>query len=77
MYALVNNKDVVDQDVVINSFKNWEYIPFQTKLSVLDTLFTEEDIDFSKHPFKISPKKKEKPIQKIIEFKPRKQIESE
>lgn len=77
MYALVNNKDVVDQDVVINSFKNWEYIPFQTKLSVLDTLFTEEDIDFSKHPFKISQKKKEKPIQKIIEFRPRKQIESE
>ena len=77
MYALVNNKDIVDQDVVINSFKTWEYIPFQTKLSVLDTLFTEEDIDFSKHPFKISQKKKEKPIQKIIEFKPRKQIESE
>lgn len=77
MYALVNNKDIVDQDTVINSFKTWEYIPFQTKLSVLDTLFTEEDIDFSKHPFKITKRKKEKPSQKIIEFKPKKVIESE
>ena len=77
MYALVNNKDIVDQDVVINSFKTWEYIPFQTKLSVLDTLFTEEDIDFSKHPFKITKRKKEKPSQKIIEFKPKKVVESE
>ena len=77
MYALVNNKDIVDQDVVINSFKTWEYIPFQTKLSVLDTLFTEEDIDFSKHPFKITKKKQEKPSQKIIEFKPKRKIESE
>ena len=77
MYALVNNKDIVDQDTVINSFKTWEYIPFQTKLSVLDTLFTEEDIDFSKHPFKITKRKKEKPSQKIIEFKPKGKIESE
>lgn len=79
MYALVNNKDMVDPDVILSTFKTWDYIPFQTKLSVIDTLFIEEDIDFSSHPFSVSKSKKkgEKQVTKIIQFKPKGTIESE
>ena len=76
-YALVNNKEQVGQSEIINTFKNWDYLPFNIKLSVLDTLFAEENIDFANHPFGISKKKKEKPYQKIIEFKPKWQDRSD
>lgn len=74
MYSLLNKRDLVGQTEMINTFKNWQYIPFDIKLATLDTLFTEEDIDYSKHPFGVSKKqaKQEKtPPQKIIQFKPK------
>lgn len=76
MYALVNNRQQVGQTELINTFKNWDYIPFDMKLSVLNTLFTEEDIDFSTHPFGVS-KKREKPATKIIQFRQIKPVDSE
>lgn len=77
MYALINNKEQVGPTEIINTFKNWDYLPFNVELSVLDTLFTEENIDFANHPFGISKKSKEKSYQKIIEFKPKFQDKSD
>lgn len=77
MYALINNKTMVDQDVIIKTFKNWDYLSFDLKLSILDTLFTEENIDYSNHPFGVSKKRVDHPTQKIIRFKPKQTIESE
>ena len=68
-YALVNNKKQVGQTEMLNTFKYWDYLPFELRLDILDDLFIQENIDYENHPFQLSaPRKKEK-FQKIIPFK--------
>lgn len=69
-YALVNNCESVGFKEMINTFKAWTYIPLQTKLETLDTLFLEEDIDYSYHPYKMRNPQRTIPKQKIIPFRP-------
>jgi len=66
-YVLVNKRYEVGKDELINVFKYWNYLPFNICLDVLDSLFEEYDIPYSKHPFGIKePRKKE--VQKVIQF---------
>ena len=68
-YALINNKQQVGQEEMIRTFKYWEYLPFNLRLDILDDLFTQENIDYSNHPFQISHPRKQPTYQKIIPFR--------
>ena len=74
MYAMLNNKSEVGQEEMLNTFKNWNYVPFNIRLSTINRLFEEDEIDYSKHPFGI-PKKKPNQVQKIIQFKPKQRLQ--
>lgn len=68
-YALVNNRDQVGKTELLNTFKTWTYMPFNMSLSVLETLFEEQNIDYKEHPFGIKKKKTQnKQYKKVIEF---------
>ena len=69
IYSLVNNRKTVGQKEMINTFKNWQYLPFELKLDILDDLFVQENIDYHEHPFQLSGPRKKKSFQKIIPFK--------
>lgn len=68
IYALVNSKTVVDQEVILNTFKNCKYLPFYLKLDVIDEIMLNNNIDYSKHPLKLK-RPRTKALRKIIEFK--------
>ena len=72
-YALVNNKQSVTVSEILNTFKNWDYIPFDMKLDSLDVLFQQEGLDYSQHPFKVSKPRNKKTYQKILPFKAKNQ----
>lgn len=72
-YAVVNNKKEVGKTEMINTFKNWDYIPFDMKLAVLDKIFENEEIDYKEHPFKHTKTKSKNRNEKIIVFKPKEQ----
>lgn len=67
-YALVNGRQEVGRVEMLNTFKNWNYIPFDMKLAVLDTIFEEQGIEQNEHPFGISEKRPKPAFQKIIQF---------
>ena len=68
-YALVNNRNQVGKTELLNTFKTWTYMPFNMSLSVLETLFEEQNIDYKEHPFGIKKKKTQnKQYKKVIEF---------
>lgn len=66
-YALVNNRKTIGQEEILNTFKEWDYIPFGIQLKVLDEVFEQEQIPYSKHPYQASGPQKQK--QKVIKFK--------
>ncbi len=69
VYALVNNREAVGKTELLNTFKTWTYMPFQMSLSVLETLFEEQNIDYKEHPFGIKKKRTTpKQYQKVIKF---------
>ncbi len=68
-YAFVNNRQEVGRREILNTFKNWEYLPFDIVLSALDVLFVQEGIAYSEHPFNLSKPRDKKTYQKIIPFK--------
>lgn len=72
-YAVVNNKKEVGKTEMINTFKNWDYIPFDMKLDVIDKVFEEYEIDYKEHPYKFSKTKIKNRQQKIIAFRPEEQ----
>lgn len=51
-YALVNKKEEVGQREILNTFKNWRYIPFSMQDKILTKLFEEDGIDYSLHPYR-------------------------
>lgn len=68
IYSLVNNRNIVGKKEIINTFKNWEYLPIDLRLDVLDDLFIQENIDYQFHPFGLSHPRKKIAHQKIIRF---------
>lgn len=68
VYATVNNREQVHQEELINTFKNWTYLPFFTRKEIVDTLFEEQELSSIEHPFKTPAQQKTKTIQKIIPF---------
>lgn len=71
IYALANNRSQVGQKEMINTFKHWEYLPFDVKLDALDDIFIQENIDYEYHPFGLKHARKKTNYQKIIQFKPK------
>lgn len=67
-YALVNNKEQLSPEELLNTFKNWDYIPFFIRLQTLDTLYQENDLSEVPHPIRHTKNKNSKPKQKIILF---------
>lgn len=67
-YALVNNKEHLYKEELLNTFKNWDSIPFFIRLQTLDTLYQENDLSEIPHPIRGSKKKVTPGIQKIISF---------
>lgn len=63
-YAVVNEREMVGYKEMINAFKNWDYIPFNLQLEILDDLFEQEEISYEEHPYGLKKPKKTKP--KII-----------
>lgn len=76
-YAVVNNKGQVSRQEQLNAFKEWNWMPFDIRLQVLDTLYQEQDLDSTTHPFGIRQKPKEKVVRKIIPFPNTNQNKSE
>lgn len=52
-YALVNKRESVGQREILNTFKNWRYIPFDMQDKILTKLFEEDGIDYSLHPYRL------------------------
>lgn len=67
IYAKLNKKSSVGINEIINTFKEWPYIPFSLKLSMLDTIFKELNLDYKSHPFR----KTEHIEKKVLEFVPK------
>ncbi len=65
VYALANNKTKIGVSEMINTFKFWDYVPFEIQLDILDLLFTECHIDYQYHPYKISGPRHR---QKVLKF---------
>ena len=65
-YAVVNNREMVGYKEMINAFKNWDYIPFNLQLDILDDLFEQEGIPYDEHPYDIKKKRNNKA--KIIQL---------
>lgn len=63
-YAVVNEREMVGYKEMIKAFKNWDYIPFNLQLEILDDLFEQEEISYEEHPYGLKKPKKTKP--KII-----------
>lgn len=63
-YAVVNEREMVGYKEMINAFKNWDYIPFNLQLEILDDLLEQEEISYEEHPYGLKKPKKTKP--KII-----------
>lgn len=68
-YAIVNNCPIIGPNEIINSLKTWDYLPFNLKLTFLDTILKEESLDPSMHPFRQISSSKVKTYKKIIPFK--------
>lgn len=65
-YALVNQKEHIGEMEIINTFKYWEYLDFELKANILNTIFEKFGIDSSKYHF--FPKKVLRQ-RKIINFR--------
>ena len=68
VYAILNNKKEVGQTELLNTFKNWDYMPFEMKIDTINTIFDENEISYEEHPLGIKAKKEKKQPQKIITF---------
>ncbi len=68
LYAVLNNKKEVGQTELLNTFKNWNYLPFEMKIDTINTIFDENEISYEEHPLGIKTKKEKKQPQKIITF---------
>lgn len=56
-YAVVNDREMVSYKEMINAFKNWDYIPFNLQLDILDDLFEQENIPYEEHPYGVKKKR--------------------
>lgn len=64
-YAVVNNREMVSYKEMINAFKNWDYIPFNLQLDILDDLFEQENIPYEEHPYGVKKKRNKAKIIQI------------
>lgn len=72
IYSLVNKKTQVGYKEMLNTFKNWSYLPFDLKLRVIDDIIEQENLSQQDHPYGIK-KSNQKTNQKIIKFTPKKE----
>ncbi len=77
LYAVLNNRKEVGQTEMLNTFKNWSYLPFDMKIDTINTIFDENEISYDEHPLGIKANRNKKHPQKIINFKKRPTPESE
>ncbi len=68
-YAVSNNHQVVGEEELLNTFKEWNYISFQTRLEILETIFETEHLDYKIHPLGVKTSKNKRHPQKVITFK--------
>lgn len=66
-YALVNKKTEVGYTEMLNTFKNWSYLPFDMKLRVIDDIIEQENLSQQDHPYGLKKTSKNS-TQKIIKF---------
>ena len=64
-YAVVNDREMVSYKEMINAFKNWDYIPFNLQLDILDDIFEQENIPYEEHPYGIKKKRNKTKIIQI------------
>lgn len=50
-YAMVNKREKVGKEEIINAFKAWTYVPFDIQMDVLDDIFLLEELDYDMHPY--------------------------
>lgn len=75
-YAVANNVSEVTSDVAVSVFGEWDYIPFDLKLRILDEIFETEKIDYCYHPYRDKKPKNKKIYQKkMISLKQETKIE--
>lgn len=68
LYAVLNNKKEVGKTELLNTFKNWNYLPFEMKLDTINIIFNENEISYDEHPLGIKSTRSKKQPQKIIKF---------
>lgn len=68
-YAVEEEIPKVTSDVVLASFAEWDGLPFDLKLRILDDLFEQEKLDYSSHPYRDKKPEKKTYQKKIILFK--------
>ena len=65
IYSLVNNKSSVGIREMLNTFKEWDYVPFNLKLDMIDEIYSKKDIDYSINPYRSLEKSVKK---KVLKF---------
>ena len=64
VYTVLNKKEKVGLEEMINTFKNWNFFEnlFDLKLRVLDGIFDEFNIDYALHPYRQKRQKENKTV---------------
>ena len=64
VYTVLNKKEKVGIEEMINTFKNWNFFEnlFDLKLRVLDGIFEEFKIDYALHPYRQKRQKENKTV---------------
>lgn len=65
-YAVLNKKETIDYNVLLNTFKDWEYLPYNIRCEIASYLIDELKISKTAYPLNI--KKTSKEYKKILEF---------
>lgn len=65
IYLLVNNKNSVDIKEILSTFKEWDYVPINMKINMIDEIFANKKLDYSINPYRSKEKEE---VQKILKF---------
>lgn len=68
VYCLVNNRNDVGPYEIVNVFKNWNVVPFNLRLSIVNRIFEKYELDIANHPFEIKEIHHQDSQRKIIQF---------
>lgn len=65
IYSLVNDKENPNIKEILNTFKDWDYVPLDVKLDMIDEIFANKELDYSINPYRT---KEKEPVEKILKF---------